>query len=158
MDALQSSRENSGSPSGRPLEQRPQRRMRRSGAGPLESDEDDQLLNELEDSRPEDELDDEDEDLGEDAIRSSASSPPLASYNNPNNRPSARLPGRVEEEPDDDDDPPDTSDDDSSHNRIDDDEDESEANSRDVIAESVRFGRELRAEATDRRLRARLNE
>lgn len=112
-------------------------------------------MNELDESRPEDELDDEDEDLAEDAIRSSASSPPLASYNVPNNRPSARLPGRVEEEPDDEEsNPPESSDDNSSHN---DDEDDSE-NQRDVIADSVRYGRELRAEATDRRLRARLNE
>jgi hypothetical protein len=113
-------------------------------------------MNELDESRPEDELlDDEDEDLAEDAIRSSASSPPLASYNVPNNRPSARLPGRVEEEPDDEDDgsnPPDSSDN-SSQN-----EDEDSEAPRDVIAESVRYGRELRAEATERRLRSRLND
>lgn len=65
-------------------------RASRAGAGPLESDEDD-LLQELDESR-QDDLDDDDEELavdeidpetGEDnAVRSSASSPPLASYDN----------------------------------------------------------------------------
>ena len=95
FEPLHSSRENSPDSQGHVIasgngRSRRNQRASRAGAGPLESDEDD-LLQDLDESR-QDDLDDDDEELavdeidpetGEDnAVRSSASSPPLASYDN----------------------------------------------------------------------------
>jgi hypothetical protein len=94
FEPLHSSRENSPDSQGVIIASgrgaRRNQRASRAGAGPLESDEDD-LLQDLDESR-QDDLDDDDEELAVDeidpetgddnAIRSSASSPPLASYDN----------------------------------------------------------------------------
>lgn len=87
FEVLHSSRENSESNDGGGRHRRNRGHASRAGAGPLESDEDD-LLNDLDESRPDDlHSDDDEEDLHLDededhaASRSSAS-PPLASYDN----------------------------------------------------------------------------